>query len=83
MYGIMHDHRSLKLPQHMTRCGRQVMGALLTVAILVGWVYVMGMTLIKAWQGHLFRAYSPSQPMADLRGPRPAEPAVTNGVNGL
>lgn len=61
----------------------QVMGAMLTVAIFVGWLYIMSMTAIKAWQGHLFRAYSPSQPMADLRSTHPAHSPATNGVNGV
>ena len=61
----------------------QVMGAMLTVAIFVGWLYIMSMTAIKAWQGHLFRAYSPSQPMADLRSAHPAHSPATNGVNGV
>ena len=57
----------------------QVMGAMLTVAIFLGWLCVMGMTLVRAWQGHLFRAYSPSQPMVKVL----PESSVRNGTNGV
>lgn len=60
----------------------QVMGAMLTVAIFLGWVCVMGITLVRAWQGHLFRAYSPSQPMVKVRAGLPEAPAQ-NGTNGV
>lgn len=59
----------------------QVMGAILTVAIFLGWVCVMGMTLVRAWQGHLFRAYSPSQPMVKVHADLPEDLARRNGTN--
>jgi len=52
---------------------------MLTVAIFLGWVVIMGLTLVKGWQGHLFKAYSPSQPMIDMQRAKAAELESTNG----